>query len=116
MENLKNKSIRTVTGFGYGVILIDLITILWNWKKLPLEVPWFYSLPWGEEQLVSKTYFLVFAIAGLVLWTVFVKVIQKSKGGDQEVTTTILLGGLIAVLLMSISIFEVINIFTKWSF
>lgn len=27
------------------------------WKLLPPEIPWFYSLPWGEAQLIPKSWF-----------------------------------------------------------
>jgi len=35
------------------VLAIGVFSLLFFWHKLPREVPFFYSLPWGEEQLTS---------------------------------------------------------------
>ncbi len=40
--------------FSIGVLTVSGIYLLLVWKKIPPEVPWFYSLPWGENQLMPK--------------------------------------------------------------
>lgn len=46
-----------ITGQCLNLTLIAIIAsffvLLFSWFNLPPEVPLFYSLPWGEEQLVS---------------------------------------------------------------
>ena len=47
---------------GVEIVMI-MLAVVWFlsttlllvfWKKLPPEMPWFYSLPWGEGQLIGK--------------------------------------------------------------
>lgn len=33
------------------LIPLTLVFLIWSWPRLPQQVPLFYSLPWGEEQL-----------------------------------------------------------------
>lgn len=33
--------------------IVSILIIVFKWQKLPSEVPLYYSLPWGEEQLVT---------------------------------------------------------------
>lgn len=45
--------------FGYclrldvALFFITALLMLYLWRRLPPEIPLFYSLPWGEEQLAS---------------------------------------------------------------
>lgn len=55
MSESKNKSIANPwLLFPLGVLLVAGLFILFLWKKIPPEIPWFYSLPWGENQLMPK--------------------------------------------------------------
>jgi len=36
-------------------ISIQLVLLIWQFVNLPLQVPLYYSLPWGEDQLTSAT-------------------------------------------------------------
>lgn len=51
-------------------VLVWLTGLSWfglSWNRLPPEMPLFYSLPRGEQQLVSKGWFLVvLLISGVV--------------------------------------------------
>ena len=40
-----------------SLILAGGASLLFFWAKLPPQLPWFYSLPWGENQLISKLWF-----------------------------------------------------------
>ncbi|MBI2007417.1 MAG: hypothetical protein HYS83_01825 [Candidatus Blackburnbacteria bacterium] len=51
--------IKTPFFLGFASIAIALFLLLIFWKKLPSQVPLFYSKPWGEEQLVSPVFFLI---------------------------------------------------------
>lgn len=51
------------------IILLSLTLFILGffWTKFPPQVPLFYSLPWGEEQLTSPTFF--FLLPGVALLT-----------------------------------------------
>lgn len=44
------------------VVFLALLPVLF-WGKLTQEVPLFYSLPWGENQITSKV--MLFSLAGI---------------------------------------------------
>lgn len=47
-------------------LLVTGSIMIWFWKRLPPLVPLFYSLPWGEEQLVPP-YFLTLLLLILII-------------------------------------------------
>src|SRR5438105_1071541 len=59
----------------WGIILglvVWLIGISWfgfSWNRLPPELPLFYSLPRGEQQLISKGWFLAILITSGLIFT-----------------------------------------------
>ncbi len=54
---------------GVAAWLISGLLLLINWRALPPEVPLLYSLPTGEQQLISKPWLLVvFGGFGLLMW------------------------------------------------
>ena len=81
------------------------------WKTLPPQLPWFYSLPTGEVQLVNKLW-LVWIILGMGGFLLLTRIIAHWAGkNDSIVQTTIMIGGLTAVLLMAASFVKVMSIF-----
>ena len=57
------------TGFIMGVIMILLAALMVGifYKRLPSELPFLYSLPWGEKQLIGRVWFsLSPVVCGLV--------------------------------------------------
>ncbi len=85
-------------------IVIIVLAVVWFlsaalllvfWKKLPPEMPWFYSLPWGEEQLISKEgmVFVMGGLGGVIgLDIFFAKRLEK----EDEFLTKMLLWGALA--------------------
>lgn len=81
------------------------------WNSLPPQLPWFYSLPWGESQLVSK-FWLVWIFLGMIVTMLITRVIASWAGNnDATVQSTIMIGGLITVILMMASFSRVMTIF-----
>lgn len=96
---------------GILAILVMGGVILVFWKQLPPQIPWFYSLPWGEEELISKTYFAI-TLGGLGLIFVLTKMISSWAGKkDEIVKTTVMIGGLMMILLYAASFIRVLSIF-----
>ncbi len=51
-------------------------------SSLPFQVPLFYSLPWGEEQLASSAYLLILPISSFVFFifnTFWAAIFSKSN-------------------------------------
>lgn len=112
MEQKKTNPVKTVFVLGMVVILLGLALILGKWKIIPPELPWFYSLPWGENQLVGKVFFVWLGLGELMVWLVVYALIEKFRRDDTETKLVILLGGLISLILILISIIQIMRIFT----
>ncbi len=65
-----DKYVQGVVYLSSAFFILVLIMVLLSWTKLPPQVPFFYSRPWGEEQLATKTWFLYLLLIGFGL-TVF---------------------------------------------
>ncbi len=92
------------------LILAGGATLLVFWAKLPPQLPWFYSLPWGENQLIPKPWFgfglLVLALVVLINYFVAIKLDKK----DKVVAMTVESATLLLTSLYLASFFRVLSI------
>ncbi len=103
----------STTLFWIGVILVlimgGVLALFWN--RLPPQLPWLYSFPSGDKQLVDKIWF-VWIFAGMEVVLFLTRILASWAGkGDNTVQTTISLGVLIAVVLMVASFAKIMLIF-----
>ena len=101
------------TPFYFSLILIFLNTVIisLSLSRLPLKVPLFYSLPWGEEQLVSKGMLWILPAGGLGI-VVFNLLMAQFIFADEEIIGKIfVLSGLLVSLLTSYSLFQIVSLF-----
>lgn len=96
---------------GILSILVMVGIVIAFWKQLPPELPWLYSLPWGEQQLINKMLFAS-TLAGLGVFFLVTKIISSWAGKkDEIIKTTIMIGGLMMILLYAASFIRVLSIF-----
>lgn len=107
---MKNKTVKNIFTVGELVVGLMSLVLVWFWKSLPPQIPWFYSLPGGEQQLVNKLW-LVWVLAGAAVSLVVTKIIARwASVEDSPVEVTIMTGGLVAVVLLAAGFFRVIQI------
>lgn len=102
-----------VSIFWIGMALIGLMggVLAIFWKTLPPQLPWFYSLPWGEQQLASKLW-IVSILGGMALVLILTRVMAKWAGKDDStVRTLIMMGGLLTVILVVATYARIMMIF-----
>ena len=63
---LKDKNCRLAIQLSLLILLFIIVYLFLMLSRLPLQVPLFYSRPWGEEQLADR-FFLFFLPGGLLL-------------------------------------------------
>lgn len=51
-------------------ITVQLVFLIWQFGNLPQQVPLYYSLPWGESQLVSTSTLFLIPTLSIVLFLV----------------------------------------------
>lgn len=91
-------------------ILVGGLSLLFFWTKLPPQLPWFYSLPWGENQLIPKLWFGfgLFALALIVLINYFVA--RRLNKMDKVVAMVVEGATLLLTILFLASFFRVLSI------
>lgn len=113
MSNEKNKGWFGKHWFIFlsGLLIIGAaITLLVVWMKLPPEVPWFYSLPWGEGQLIGRLWFAstLPLMGGIVLINLF---ISARMGRSDRIAALVVEGAtLLLVIIFLASFLRVIAI------
>jgi len=96
---------------GAVVILIMGGVLALFWNKLPPQLPWLYSFPFGEKQLIEKTLF-IWIFAGMEGVLFITRLIANWAGKDDTtVQNTIMIGIFVAVALMAASFFQIMAIF-----
>lgn len=76
----------------YVLVGVGLLSLFVWWSKLPPELPWLYSLPWGEEQLIEKGTMagVMAGLAGmLVLSNLLSKWMKKTDEGAGKIVRRI---------------------------
>jgi hypothetical protein len=97
--------------FAGGVLTFFALGVfVWLFKRLPPEVPWLYSLPWGEQQLVSKVWFGaslggVLLALGACAW--FCKILSKE---DVRAGVMLARGGFFLTVIYLLSFFQVLRL------
>ncbi len=110
-ENRKTPT--SIVLFWSGVSLVILMGAVLGifWNKLPPQLPWLYSFPFGEKQLINK-FFFVWIFAGTEVVLFVTRLIANWAGKDDTtVQNTIMIGVLAAVILMAASFFRIMMIF-----
>ena len=91
------------------LIMGGVLALFWN--KLPPQLPWLYSFPFGEKQLIEKTLF-IWIFAGMEGVLFITRLIANWAGKDDTtVQNTIMIGIFVAVALMAASFFQIMAIF-----
>lgn len=106
----EDQSVRVGILIGVVVWFLAIGLLLLNWNTLPPQIPWFYSLPWGEEQLVPKNWLIAIVVSfgGIMLLNTL---LARVLGNDEELLRRILVWGGVAVeVLILLSLVRVIMV------
>lgn len=89
------------------LISTSLLLIVFKFRKLPPEVPLFYSLPWGEKQLANKVllFLLPFSSITVLLLNVF---LAKKEKAEPLVAKLLVSGALLFSILATITLIKII--------
>lgn len=89
---------------SFWPLLIGGVILVINYKKLPPEVPWLYSLPWGEQQLIPKVWYTAgFGI--LVIINIFNLFIARMLSRGDEVVPKVIWGANLLITLLYLASF-----------
>ena len=97
-------------GFATAIFfwLAGLSILIFFYFRLPPQIPLFYSLPWGEDQLASSN--LIFVIPGSVLLIILTNLLAASFFSEEKLLLRTL--GLASAVCAFLSLFALIKIIT----
>lgn len=107
---LSEKGVMAGMLTGLGCWWVAVILLVVNWQRLPPEMPWFFSMPWGEQQLIEKTWLgvMVFTFGGVMI--VNGLLVRLIGGGEELLKRVLIWGGVTCELLMVLSLIRVIMV------
>ena len=98
---------------NFLLIFGEAVIILLKFNFLPAKVPLFYSLPWGDEQLVPKVWLFLIPLLSLALALIhffWSKLLQKK---DDTFLSFVLIGNsLLFSLLGTLTLVKIIFLIT----
>ncbi|MBI1872027.1 hypothetical protein HYS10_01270 [Candidatus Collierbacteria bacterium] len=105
-----NKPLVSLFLISILLILLAGISLLFFWNKMPPELPWFYSLPWGEAQLIPKAGFLVGLIALIVVNILNGVLSYFFSKKDRVVANVVMAANILITLLYLTSFYKVLSV------
>lgn len=104
----QDKTIKTAWTIFGAILFASLLALFIFWRKLPPQIPLYYSSPWGEEQLAQTFFILILPLSSLAfgLVNLFLAVFFFDK---QPLASKILsLAAVVYVLLSSLALVKII--------
>jgi len=89
-----------------AVIEASLIGFLY--KRIPLQVPLFFSRPWGEEQLAPRFYLFSLPLGLIILTVVNVWIAAQFYEKDSLLTYLLIFSITLVSLLVSVTLFQIL--------
>lgn len=104
--------IRIAIRLGIILFLIQLAFLVINLKRLPSEVPLFYSLPWGEKRLANFKFLFLLPILSFLIMTFNFMLAKKLYNSERLLSRVITSVAFVFVVFCLISLFQIIYIIT----
>lgn len=108
---MKDTFVRQLTIGAILAVFLTAAIVISLWNSLPPQLPWLYSLPWGEGMLISKLWWDLSLLAPLAVCLLDYLVADRWMGKDLVVARTIVGSGVTAVALYLLSFWRVLLIF-----
>ena len=101
--------VRTAIIVAFGATLFSLLILVISYSKLSPEIPLYYSLPWGEEQLAEKArLFLLPGLSILVLLINFLLITFFSE--DRFLKRIIAITGVLVAFLGTFTLVRILEL------
>lgn len=102
--------VLTISSAIFSIIFI-LLGFLLLYKSLPPKIPLYYSLPWGENQLVAKSQFLIIPLILILLTLTNLFITSQIHPAQKVLRKTILLTIPLTCLILLLSVLKIFSIF-----
>lgn len=105
----EKRSIRLGVNIAIFFILISIFSLLFFWRKLPPQIPLFYSHPWGEDQL-GQPVFLWILPGGAILTFLGSLIVGKFLTQEKLLLQIVTWGATLFSFLSFLTLFKIITL------
>ena len=107
---LRDMLITSGLAAAIGAWLFCLLAVILNWTKLPPQLPFFYSLPWGDSWLIQKEH-LVWVLSGFAGVLILNLLLARTLVRSQRLLQSYLIWGAAVIEFMfAIDLIKIINL------
>lgn len=108
-----NKPLVFLLFISVFLILLAGASLFFFWNKMPPELPWFYSLPWGEAQLIPKAGFLIGLVTLMAVNILNGVMAYFFSKKDRVVANLIMVSSILIIVLYLTSFYKVLSVVTS---
>lgn len=96
---------------SFLIALTLILTILLIFEFLPKKLPLFYSLPWGESQLVSHQQFYIIPASILLIAFINLLILLKLNSSFEFFKKILVFSTIITTIILTITFLKIVLIF-----
>jgi len=112
MIKTRDKTIRLCLRLGLFLLIVQLAILAFFWRKLPPQVPLFYSRSWGKEQLVSPIALLVLPAASLMITLANLATVSLMPGEERLASQLLVIFATVFNFLCLVTLFKIVILVT----
>lgn len=107
---VSHKKIKTAVRVSFILPLFSFLILAFFWKKLPPQVPLFYTKPWGEEQLAKDFFLWLLPSLSLILTLINLRIASLLYKDQPFLSYLIVWGNVTICLLSAITLIRILLI------
>lgn len=112
MIKTRNKTISLCLRFNFFFLVAQGAILALFWRKLPPQVPLFYSRPWGRDQLVSPVGLLVLPALSLLIFLANLTIASLIPGEEKLAPQLLVIFATVFNFLCLITLFKIVTLIT----
>lgn len=89
------------------LISLSILLIVFKYREIPPQVPLFYNLPWGEQQLANKFFLFLLPFFSLLFLSLNTLLARKNQE-DFFISKLLVTGALLFTILSMIALAKII--------
>jgi len=101
---------KTTTQINLILLAAQALAIVLVWRFLPPEIPFFYSRPWGKDQLASYPSIVMLPLIGLIIFFTNLVIAQLAIKEDSLIRKMLVIASLVFSFLILISFVQIIRL------
>lgn len=112
MIKVRGKTIKAGLQLSLVFLATQLLILAFFWRKLPAQVPLFYSRPWGAEQLVGPGGLLILPSLSFLVMFINALTVSLIPGEEKLINQLLIVFATIFSFLCLTTLFKIVTLIT----